>query len=443
MMDLYLIRMSRRRMRKPVLSRWTQSAESGQGGLIAVAITIMIALVLGATTLSGMSMLNASRTVAMKQTLQTYYAAQAGIQEAIATRMVPRSNYLNFNTASTKEYYSRSGLIYTDPSKVNDAAPTQGVVAMYRYVVVGGDSARKADSSYYASTPTADWETPQDVPRLLSNDTMPPDSAFVVISNGLTCKAINGRAMVATDQLQLSPTPSCKDTAKYTLDQITLVARVKLAQEYPGSNKPMDKVDQLRYYKNSAQLRLPVNAFLPGYGWWNANQTFDFQKVWAYSSVADTNESHNPLTLEKVVFYNFADNQIFYEQDVTSNVVSIGTKIPSKSVIRLYFNGPIDHRSISPTYNQQLSDCQGTGATTCRIRVMQNADAAGNGGTAYAGNTMIPLFPGGTQVILLPPLTGTIPGGGVRHAIRVDASKMAGYNGAAGPKDYRIIFTTQ
>lgn len=428
-------------MRKSVFSRLLQPAD-GQAGLIAVAVTILVALVIGSTTLSGMSMLSANRTVALKQSLQTYYAAQAGIQEAVASRMVPRSNYLNFNLTNNKEYYSRSGLVFKDPTQVVGTAPATGVMAMYRYVVVGGDSARRSDGSYYSSTATADWKNAQDIPRLVANESMPVDSSFIVISNGLSCKSINGKSVVVPDQLVLSPTPSCKNPSKYALDQITLVAQAKLAQEYSGSAKPMDKVDKLRYYKDPTKLRLPMGAFLPGYGWTGTNQTFDFQKVWAYSSTADTNEAHNPLRLEKVVFYNFADNQIFHNQVVTSNVVTVGTKIPAKSVIRLFFSGPIDHRSISPTYNQQLSDCQGAGASTCRIRVMQGTDAGGNGGVAYAGNTMIPLFPGGTQVILLPPLTGTITGG-VRHTIRVDASRMTSYSGSTGPKDYRIVFTTQ
>lgn len=428
-------------MRKPVVSRLLQPA-AGQGGLIAVAVTILVALVLGATTLSGLSMLNASRSVAIKQSLQTYYAAQAGIQEAVASRMVPRSNYLNFNTTNNKEYYSRSGLVFKDPTQGGSTAPSTGVMAMYRYVVVGGDAARKKDGTYYSSTPSADWQNPQNTPRLLANETMPVDSSFVVISNGLSCKTISGKSVVASDQLVLSPTPSCKDPSKYVLDQITLVAQAKLAQEYSGNAKPLDKVDKLRYYKDSSKLRLPMAAFVPGYGWTNTSQTIDFQKVWAYSNTADVDETHNPLKLEKVVFYNFADNQIFHNQTVNSNVVTVPVKIPSKSVIRLYFNGPIDHRSISPTYNQQLADCQGAGATTCRVRVMQGTDAAGNGGVAYTGNTMIPLFPSSTQVILLPPLTGTI-NGGVRHTIRVEANKMTSYSGSTGQKDYKIIFTTQ
>ena len=415
----------------------------GQGGLLAVAITILIALVIGASTLSGLSMLNATRSVVMKQTLQTYYAAQAGLQEAVATRMVPRSNYLNFDSAAAMpEFYSRSGLIYKDPTTVKSNSAT-GLMALYRYVVVGGDAARKADGNYYSSSPNADLN-PSGIQRLIATETMPTDSSFVVISNGMSCISTSGSSLVATDQLQVSPTPSCKDPSKYKLDEITLVAQVQLTGEYPsGGSKPLDKVTKLRGYKDHTKLRMPLNAFLPGYGWAGTNQDINFQTVWAYSAAGNNNANLNPLKLQRVVFYNFADGQIFADQAVNANQVTVATKIPAKSVIRLYFNGPFDYRSISPLADdRQLSGCQGAGASSCRLRVMQGTDINGNNGVAYTGNTLIPLFPGGTQVIMLPPLTGTI-NGGVRHAIRVDASRMSGYSGTKGPNDYKIIFTTQ
>src|SRR5690606_23952950 len=143
------------------------------------------------------------RSVVTKQTLQTYYVAQAGLQEALATRMLPRNNYYNFvlPAAPANRYYLRSGRVYQDPVNQTD------LVGLYRYVVVGGDSARQANGTYYP----ANSMTPDNISRLLSTNTFPDNSPFIIISNGATCKAASGKSMAALDQINIGPTglPSC------------------------------------------------------------------------------------------------------------------------------------------------------------------------------------------------------------------------------------------
>jgi hypothetical protein len=428
--------------------RW---AMPGQGGMIAVAITILITLVLVGGSISSMSQLNAQQSVVTKQSLQTFYAAQAGIQEALASRMLPRSNYLNFDAASDpsnggkplseKRYYGRSGNIYQDPSNT-----TRGLIAKYRYLVVGGDSARQnnGSGSYYAPGNM----TPGGVSRLLSTDTIPADSPFFVISTGTTCKSAQGTSASLPDKLTTGITPGCSSGTQK--DEVTVVATVRMNQEPPSVSgaAPKDQIVRQRVYKNNTRIPLESAAFVPGYGWLAANTGFDFNQAWSYQGGNDVN--NDPMRLMKVVFYNFADNTVYKNCAVgESNLgasVNCGN-VPTNSAIRLYFNGAFDYRTISPRADlsdKELKDCKPTGsnpnqADNCRIRVVPNPPMSGSN-HAYSGNTTIPLLPGGTQVILLPPMVAL--SAGQVHQLEIDGTKLRGFSNNPGKTDYRITFTT-
>lgn len=393
---------------------------SGQGGLIAVAITMVIAMVLASSVLTGISSQNAVRAVSTKQSLQTYYVAQAGIQEALASRMVPRTNYLNFVAAQTP-YLSQSGLIYQDP--IN----RQKLLGQYRYIILGGDAARDSNGNYYA----ANSVTPDAIPRLLATASIPDSSPFIIISNASVCKSATSKTTVAVDRLISGSQPSCR--TGYVLDELTVVAQARLARESPIGSPLLDRADKMRVYKDSSRIPLPAGAMVPGYSTWqSANSLINFNTAW----------NNGGVRLDKVVFYNFADNTIYADVPINgAATTTVVPQIPTKAVMRLYFNTPIDYRSLSPTYDRQLADCKGASVGSCNVRVMQATAADGSGGTAYSGNTMIPLMPGSTQLILLPPLSGQISGA-TRHTIKVDGSKIRSFNGIAGTTNYSIIFTT-
>lgn len=416
------------RMTSPNSMPPCRAAQPGQGGLVAIAISMVVALVLAATTISGLSYLNAKRSVVTMQSLQTYYAAQAGIQEAIAIRMVPNTNYLTL-AGSANAFYTRTGKIYQNPSDTS-----KGVIGYYRFLVVGGDAARKADGSYYAN---GDTNVNSGLPWLLEADTIPTSSPFVIISNGITCVANTSEKLVVPDQFNTAtPTaPSCNPG--YTKQELTLVARAFLQQPGPATARPMDKVDHLRTYRDKTKLRLPSSAFVPGYGWTDTNTDLNFDTIWNYSGSDDVK---NPVRLTRVVFYNFTDNTIDANVPVAGSVTTIPGTIPSNDAIRLYFNGPIDYRTIDPTMDRSLAGCKAS-ADTCRIRVVSNPPMSGTN-HAYSGNTTLPLFPGSTEVILIPPLVNTLPGG-TPHDIEVDARQMASFTGVKGTIDYKVKFTTQ
>lgn len=398
-------------------------AHQGQAGLVAIAISMVVALVLAATTLSGLSFLNAKRSVVTMQSLQTYYTAQAGIQEAIATRMVPGTNYLGL-LGSPNAYYTRTGAVYSDPTNA------KGIIGYYRFMVVGGDSARQSNGSYYNIT---DVNPSSGLPWLLETGTIPPSSPFIVISNGISCVTTTGKRLVATDQFVTGKDqtdPSCNPG--YQKDEITLVARVHLLQSDANGNTLKDDIDHLRSYKDKSKLRLPASAFVPGYGWTDTNTDLDFNTIWGYKS---SNDTKNPVQLTRVVFYNFLTDKIDVSTDINSPTPPDMGAVPKGDVIRLYFNGPIDYRSIDPGMSQTLATCKSTPGN-CRIRVVDS------GGAPYAGNTIIPLLPSSTQVILLPPLSNTL-NAGTPYQIEVDASKLKSFKNETGTSNYVIKFTAQ
>lgn len=432
------------------------TAASGQAGLVAVAVTILIALVLGSTMVSGLTRTNATRTIATKQSLQTYYVAQAGIQEALASRMLPRSNFLNNSaTQAVNAYYRQSGRVYTQPDPV---AP-QGLLGRYQYVIVGGEPSVDTNGNAYplplGLPGPGSSLNPSGVPRALATDTLPASSSFMIISRGVTCRSAD-RSTAIPDGCGLDSNPNGTAQAGQTLDEITIVAQVNIMQENNGT--PLrDRVLQQRMFKNSNQIQLPAGAWVPGYGWRTQGQNISFQQVF---------NATTPIKVVRVVFYNFANNEVIYDsnqahpvqgQDSTlPSTLTVPTPIPPRAVIRLYFNQPIDYRSISSGFpnDRNLSQCQGATANQCALRVEQNVSATGQciapGCSAYGGNTIVPVFPGSAQVILLPPLTGTIAGGGIRHAVKVNLSGaptatrgvIRTANGTAGTQDNVIIFQT-
>ncbi len=362
-----------------------RSCHSGNAGLAAIAITILLMLTLIGTSISRMSFFNAQRTVVNKQSLQTYYVAQAGIQEALATRLVPRSNYLNSGVVPGADpLFEESGHVYQDP--VNQ----QRQVGIYRYIIVGGDPARKPNGSYY----TPSEKNNDDIPYLIATDTMPDNSPFYIISNGTTCRGSGDETGV--DVISGFETPTC--TGDYETDQLTLVAEVNLEKDSGGN----DTLDRVRVFKDSSAIRLPGSAFVPSYGWVNSNQNLNFSQMWAeFRQSAATNPTHR---LRKIVAYNFMDNEIYLNQDVGANQtnITLNQQVPADAVLRLYFEGPIDYRSY---FRYDLEDCQQS-PSQCNIQIRNR-----NNGNLYGGNTMIPLLPSSTQIILLPPLDNTLANG--------------------------------
>ncbi len=412
----------------------------GQGGLVAVAITILIALVLAGAGLSGLTYSNAERSVVTKQSLQTYYVAQSGLQEALATRMVPRSNYYNYINppGNPDPYYPTSGRVFQNPT-----AGT-GLIGVYRYLIVGGDSARDAAGNYLGTTNTPPDVGPNGEQRLISRFTMANLDPFYVVSNAVTCKRDNGQLapdVITITQVGNGVNINCGADVNgnpTTPDEITLVAEVQVKREsVPAGANMRDRVTRTTVIKTAGPgnrtITLPggQSTFVPGQGW-VAN--FDFDAAWSHNSTTDT-----PLRLRRVVFYDVINNTI--ERVVSdpgtgvTDITALGP-VSKRDAIRLYFEGPFDHRSITDTWlfktNDPASPCKNLASMgQCNIRIKDG------GGTYYTQMYYDASMEGRTSILLVPPFSGVAGG---TYDLEIDASDMRSYSNAPGPGNYVIRY---
>lgn len=440
---------------------------TGQGSILAVAVTLLISLIIAGSAMVGLNQMNANRTVVTQQTLQTYYTAQAGIQEALATRMVPRSNYLNFlanRPTGVTPYLNTSGLVYQDPRN------QQNLVGVYQYLIVGGDPSRRADGSYYgipSGPPFAlSADTTQNavnpVPRLVTFQSSPPTSPFYVMSQGFVCKSPGGAVGVnqfvgspVTNPSQIGLTPQCK--APYALDALTLVSQVAVESETPGAT---DRLNQVWQFKNPANINLNGPVFIPGQGW--IQNGVNFTNAWQYTA---NNSGMTPSRLTRIVFFNFGPNKIYQSVDLTANAnrTTVGNAIPINASMMLYFDGPIDYRSLSANitgnradlmYDRNLAGCKlgdqngaappspVTDTNNCAIQLYSNPTAPGTGGTQYSGMIVVPILPYLTKVLLLAPIGNNV-GGNTNYEIRVRNDVMKSASLSSGPvNQYTIAFRT-
>jgi hypothetical protein len=361
-----------------------------------------------------------------------------GIQEALATRMVPRSNQLNYvtnfgnnpqwqftnslrnNTGNAPlpyfqfsqifPYYSfafnaptgtatmvNSGRVHVDPNNFNSP-----VFGYYRYIVLGGDPARRASSGqYYWGTSTTDFNPPaQPAPpgarpysQLVENEFFRQDGTpFIVVSHGMTCvrpnnanpgPALPQNGMVLTNAPNFNPNnplamPTCP--AGTVVDQTTLVTQVTMdVRRADTRNTVPDTPDAIQVYKGN-NFRIPAPAtnpngiqwvFAPGLGRISNNQFVNFESIW---NPPNPQLNNNPARLSQIIFYNTATRQIVGrpialfstadqfnaappdsvrvfvnpgDNNPTINVLATGGfQIPPNTSIKLIFDGPIDYRSV-------------------------------------------------------------------------------------------------
>jgi hypothetical protein len=435
-----------------LLNAETRSAHPGQGALIAIAVTIMIALVLGGTTMSSLMQMNSKRTVITRQSLQTYYVAQAGIQEALATRMLPRSNALNFMNKATlptgaSPYFPDSGLVYEDPGK------QRGLIGVYRYLILGGDPSKNASGNYYNAPSGPPFSLGPDTtnnpsnpkPRLLTFQSSPDESPFYIISNGLTCLANNGQvgkdqfigsaANQAANPQLIGTQPRCNNG--YSLDEITLVTKVQLESEKPGV---WDQLNQTWTYRNYVigsnkdysspkNIPLPGSTFVPGSGWVNS---VNFTDAWTHSST-----SNSPVKPTQIVFFDFATSQIYHKQTLdtgSTTTIPSTTVIPPKASMMLYFDGPIDYRSLSVNYDRNLDGCK-TGVGTCAIQFTDSSNKP------YTGMTVVPIMPYLTKVLLLAPIGNNL-NNATTYKLVLDQNFISSFSGARLSGKHTIEFQT-
>ncbi len=247
---------------------------SGQS-VILITLLICLAVIGGvAASIGVFNQQAAQRNIATKSNLQSYYVAMQGIQEALSTKMIPRSNQLNYRMVRAPgempgvqatmfnynepadplntglgnvrimSYYNLSGMTFTNVRRLPresfpQAINPNDIMGAYRYIVVGGDQSRIAvNGRYYFDTglPGAGTSrTGNGNATELQLITQPfafplTSSAFYVVSNGMTCVPRAG-GVAAPGQIVYRPfplRPTCRNLQEFELDETNLVARVEV-----------------------------------------------------------------------------------------------------------------------------------------------------------------------------------------------------------------------
>lgn len=409
-------------------------SESGQGGLFISALITMLAITFLGLSLSMTSYVNARRAVTTKQSSQLYYLAHAGIQEALASRFLPRTNYLNFLkyigvTNNNPPLYGRSGLVHADALK-----PSQSnLIGVYRYVTLGGHAGVDVD--------TGELEE-----GFLTSNSI--NQHFYVLSKGSVCmhKETNevgiGVITVIGDSSG-TPRPYCLNS-DYELEELTLLTEANLSR----ANDPLyDEIAGYRIYSDDNNITLPTPVFIPGTT--GANQIshyVNFEDAW--SSGQDFNTF--PVRPTKIAFYNVSDDEVEAEYvfDIQGPTTTIpkSKKIDPRSVIRIFFNGGVDYRTlyINPKNNEAIEeDCLAPDADLedCHIRTRRRQN-----GKIFGQSTLTPNLPGSTMLTILPAIgTGDVMQGDEEYQLELDAELSDWYGNKLGNNSsngYKIIFTT-
>jgi hypothetical protein len=342
-----------------------RKSHRGQGILIGVAAILLASLVLMGTGIHEMGWMHTKATVDNKTNLQLYYVAQAGLQEALATRMVPRSNYLAVNTvAGASSPYPLSGSVYQNPETLTNR------LGLYRYIVLGGDPAVTSGTGVFNSS-------------LFQKNL--PQQPFYIISEGSVCRSNTNQSIAVN---QISPNTAAEGAPQcatgFSLDQITLLSTVDLSRSV---NATKDVLNTYRTFKTNTALPIPTPVFAPNYS--GLVSTVNFNTIWSTGTAG--NNADKSLKPVRVV--------IGTPLTTTPNVVTIAgpgttagpSNISTKSILWVHFQGAVDTRTI------KNAACNAD-PLQCPVRVKKST------GEYYGGSILQPNWPGTTQVVMFPPL---------------------------------------
>jgi type II secretory pathway pseudopilin PulG len=449
--------------------RYFGAASAAQAGLIMVAMVMVVFVLAVGLSLSQTSFTSARRTIVTKQSLQTYYVAMAGVQQALANRMYPSSNYLSWNpvggVTALDPYPSainpnpvpdpNSGVVYQNPA--NPTAATR--VGAFQYFILGGyqevDAANSAGDNFAFWPDTRVNGSNIPVKSAMSGFTAGDAGRFLIVSRGMTCRGAGANAVLGAMNLNklaspgdatfaTSRAPWCAPGTSPDVMTMLVVAQVQADDGTP------DQVVAIRAYPRDTALPLPIREFVPGAGWLAAGTNINFDPVYGFGGAASPTTPNNPALPSHVVFYNFTNNQIQCSKAfngvrniaITPADCQPAQTVNNKSVIKLFFKGPIDHRSVDTTNSFQLTACRANSAN-CNVKIFQDTDPGpGNTWAPITNYSFIYQPPNINQFIFLPQINA-LPGVATLHQLQVDTGQIRGWSGAPGGDGiYTVDFTT-
>ncbi len=418
--------------------RKTGNIAVGQGALIAVAVITLVAMATMALALNQAAFYNSKRIISNRQSMQLYYVAQAGIQEALATRFVPRTNYLNFlqyagaaGGPHNTPLYGLSGRVFRDASSTNN----NELIGYYRYFIVGGDPIRRLNGT-------------EDNSRLTLN--LGVLQHYYILSKGSVCLSDNGKVGVGLLQIAMAgdnPTPSCNQDpgdpgATYALENLTVLAEADLSRTL----NTKDLISDYKLFKNDTNITLGPAAtdtvFVPGRG---INNQVNFEETWS-ATIASEPANELEVFPAWMIFYTMAQGLPDADKSMpfTGTDTNVAAPIDARSVMKVFFNGGVDYRTLyirPDTANNETiaADCTAD-PSNCVVNVYDDT-----AGVYFTNSTLYPSFPSETQFILLPPLSaGTVMGSGVDYEVTL-GKELSDWRGNSLDDlggDYEVEFTT-
>ncbi|MBY0403750.1 MAG: hypothetical protein K2X66_07605 [Cyanobacteria bacterium] len=423
----------------------TLSKKAGQSALFITLIACVVILVSVNVSIGLFNQQSGKRLIASTKALQSYYVAMHGIQEAMATRMVPRSNQMNFSNRRFAAY-PHSGRVYRKVNiGFNGSGPLDtNLMGIYRYIIVGGDAFRMRNGAAQGLSA-----------RLLQFASFPTESSpFYIISNGITCNPVSNLASTRGDGValpfvtfpagnNLNPLTNAVCPPGFVIEQTTLVARALIERDAPAAGGPqiynLDK-DQLQglqaflgdNFSLPADVAQGGGAFIPGQGYINDNRILSFQALWQnqdvplVTRVVTTTRANVVPPPGSVPLGPFQVIDQFNNPNGSSNV-TLPTVVPLGSTIIVAFDRPFEFRSIyDPTNAFDITNCVGVrgGAPTRNCSVSLFA----GGGAIPQPLNFAPVLPGSNVLVIVPSLqpglSRTIP---LRHTLTI--SGLRNYSG--------------
>lgn len=191
-----------------------------------------------------------------------------------------------------------------------------------------------------------------------------------MLSKGSICVSDTGEVGVGVIRVQMTdgdnPRPYCTDN-RFRIDELTLSASADLSRTV---NVSSDVITAYDIHKTDTAVPLGRSMFAPGLNNGNPVSTINFETVWSATGSGGTAEPFNELAVRptRVAFYTMAQGVPDTNKNIpiTGANTTVGALINPRSVIKVFFNGGVDYRTlyIDPKLNQTIdANCVATPAS--------------------------------------------------------------------------------
>jgi hypothetical protein len=316
-------------------SHFFHKQEHGNGLLIALAISIVAALAITGISVSQLGMLNSRQAVSIEKSSEKYYCARGGIQETLASRMVPRTNRRALKGIEAEPYNPSSGVCKIAPDKK---------LGIYRILVLGGDPNRDVNGNF-----SDEGKPPGDVIR----------QPFYIVSQGAVCRNPKTREPgINVIDVRDNGEVYCKGSTHTLLDKVTLISKVDFSRNNPSKS---DRVEGLRVAIDPNKFSLETPVWQPCRSGNGISTDVNFNEAFQCNVFPN---------LHRVAFYQSGQTtaqNVIVDQAGPFTSTSPGPIVPGTSYIRLVYNGPIDYRTL---YGANMAACF-TNPGQCNVQVVK------------------------------------------------------------------------